>query len=143
MKKFLALLLAVMMLAAAVIPAMAEGDMNICIITSTGVDDGSFNQNCYEGILAFLETHPNSKVTDIKEADYAQLVPTVERFAGDYDVFVLPGFNFAAIGDIVLNDPDKYFIVVDSTIQDSEGNAVTANNAYTMTFKEEGTRSLS
>ncbi len=137
MKKILALLLAVMMLAAAVIPAMAEGDMNICIITSTGVDDGSFNQNCYEGILAFLETHPNSKVTDIKEADYAQLVPTVERFAGDYDVFVLPGFNFAAIGDIVLNNPDKYFIVVDSTIQDSEGNAVTANNAYTMTFKEE------
>ena len=96
MKKFMALLLAVMMLVLAVVPAMAENALNICIITSTGVDDGSFNQDCYEGILAFLENHPESKVTDIKEADYAQLVPTVERFAGDYDVFVLPGFNFAA-----------------------------------------------
>ena len=137
MKKFVLLLLAVMMLAVMAVPAMAEGDMNICIITSTGVDDGSFNQDYYNGILTFLETHPNSKVTDIKEADYAQLVPTVERFAGDYDVFVLPGFNFAAVGDIVLNNPDKYFLVVDSTIQDSEGNPVTAPNAYTMTFKEE------
>ncbi|MBQ4514453.1 MAG: BMP family ABC transporter substrate-binding protein [Anaerolineaceae bacterium] len=137
MKKFMALLIAVMMLVLAVVPAMAENALNICIITSTGVDDGSFNQDCYEGILAFLENHPESKVTDIKEADYAQLVPTVERFAGDYDVFVLPGFNFAAVGDVVLNNPDKYFLVVDSTIQDSEGNPVSASNAYTMTFKEE------
>ena len=29
----------------------------ICIITSTGVDDSSFNQNCYEGIQAFLANH--------------------------------------------------------------------------------------
>ena len=28
--------------------------LRICIISSTGVDDGSFNQNCYEGIQAFL-----------------------------------------------------------------------------------------
>ena len=75
MKKFMALLIAVMMLVLAVVPAMAENALNICIITSTGVDDGSFNQDCYEGILAFLENHPESKVTDIKEADYAQLVP--------------------------------------------------------------------
>ena len=137
MKKAAALLCAVMILVGLMaVPAMADA-LNIAIITSTGVDDGSFNQNCYEGILAFLETHPDCKVTDIKEADYAQLVPTVEKFVGDYDVFVLPGFNFAAVGDIVTANPDKYFLVVDSTIQDSEGNAVTADNAYTMTFKEE------
>ena len=119
-----------------VIPAMADGK-SICIITSTGVDDGSFNQNCYEGILHFIEEHPDCTVRDIKEPDYAQLVPTVEQFAGDFDIFVLPGFNFAMIGDIVKNNPDKYFIVVDSTIQDSEGNPVTADNVYTMTFKEQ------
>ncbi len=123
------------------VPAMAdsaEGNpLNICIITSSGVDDGSFNQDCYNGILTFLETHDDCKVTDIKESDLAQLVPTVEKFAGEYDVFVLPGFNFAGIGDIVLNNPDKYFLVVDSTIQDSEGNPVSADNVYTMTFKEQ------
>ena len=120
-------------------PAMAEESkgLSICIITSTGIDDGSFNQDCYEGIKTFLETHDDCTVTDIKEADYAQLVPTVEKSVGDFDVFVLPGFNFAGIGDIVINNPDKYFLVVDSTIQDSEGNPVQENNVYTMTFKEE------
>ena len=138
LKKAALLLCALMLMTAMlVIPAMAEDGKSICIITSTGVDDGSFNQNCYEGILAFLENHPDWTVTDIKEADYAQLVPTVEKSVGDFDVFVLPGFNFAGIGDIVINNPDKYFIVVDSTIQDSEGNPVQADNVYTMTFKEE------
>lgn len=128
-----------MIVSAAAVPAMADENqgLDICIITSTGVDDGSFNQDCYNGILKFLETHDDCNVTDIKEADYAQLVPTVEKSVGDYDVFVLPGYNFAAIGDIALNNPDKYFIVVDSTIQDSEGNPVTTDNVYTMTFKEE------
>ncbi|MDR9831427.1 BMP family ABC transporter substrate-binding protein, partial [Vibrio sp. FNV 38] len=73
----------------------------------------------------------------VKEADLAKLIPTVEQFAGQYDVFVLPGFNFGGIGDIVLANPDKYFLVVDSTIQDSEGQPVTADNVYTMTYKEQ------
>lgn len=118
------------------VPAMAEG-LNICIIASAGVDDGNFVQDCYTGIQDFIATHADCKVTDVKETDNAQLVPTVEKLAGDYDVFVLPGFFFATIGDIALNNPDKYFIVVDSTIQDSEGNPVTADNVYTMIFKEQ------
>lgn len=132
-------LTACMMLGVTGMTAMAEEGkgLNICIITSTGVDDGSFNQDCYVGIQNFLETHDDCKVTDIKEGDYAQLIPTVEKSVGDFDVFVLPGYNFAGIGDIVTNNPDKYFIVVDSTITDSEGNAVTADNVYTMTFKEQ------
>ena len=123
------------------VPAAAEGTpISICIITSTGIDDGSFNQDCYVGIKDFVAEHPDCSVTDIKESDYAQLVPTVEKSVGDYDVFVLPGFNFAAIGDIVKANPDKKFIVVDSTISDSEGNPVPAaevGNVYTMTFQEE------
>ena len=131
--KALALVFVLTLLA---LPAIADG-LSILIISSTGVDDGSFNQDCYIGIQDFIATHADCTVTDIKEPDYAQLVPTVDKLVGDYDVFVLPGFNFAAIGDIVLNNPDKYFLVVDSTIQDSEGNPVTANNVYTMTFKEQ------
>ena len=133
-----ALCAAGMILGMMAVPAAAEGKpLNICIITSSGVDDGSFNQDCYNGILEFLKTHDDCKVQDIKESDLAQLVPTVEKFAGEYDVFVLPGFNFAGIGDIVKNNPDKYFLVIDSTIQDSEGNPVSADNVYTMTFKEQ------
>ncbi|MBQ9411929.1 MAG: BMP family ABC transporter substrate-binding protein [Oscillospiraceae bacterium] len=116
----------------------AETKLRICIITSSGVDDGSFNENCYDGIKAFIAEHPDCTVTDVKESDLSKLIETVDSLVGSYDVFVLPGFNFAACGDIVTANPDKYFIVVDSTITDSEGNAVTGlSNAYTMTFKEE------
>ncbi|MCI2056969.1 MAG: BMP family ABC transporter substrate-binding protein [Oscillibacter sp.] len=111
--------------------------LKICIITSSGIDDGSFNQNCYEGIQAFLADHADCTVNDVKESDYNELIPTVERLVGDYDVFVLPGFNFSGIGDIATNNPDKKFIVVDSTITDSEGNALTLDNVYTMTFSEQ------
>lgn len=111
--------------------------LKICIITTSGIDDGSFNQNCYEGIQAFLADHPDCTVTDIKEPDYNELVPTVERMVGDYDVFVLPGFNFAAVGDVAAANPDTCFLVVDSTITDAEGNAMTLDNVYTMTFSEQ------
>ena len=138
MKKLVALLCA-MALLLGVAAASAEGGkpLKILIVTSSGVDDGNFNQDCYEGIQAFLADHPDCTVTDIKEPDMAQLIPTVEKLAGDYDVFVLPGFNFGMCGDVVLANPGKYFLVVDSTITDSEGNPVAANNVFTMTYKEQ------
>ena len=136
---FLAAAASVMMIGAGAAMAETEGGepLSICIITSSGVDDGSFNQDCYVGIQDFLKEHDDCKVSDIKESDYNELIPTVEKSVGDYDVFVLPGFNFAGIGDIAQANPDKKFIVVDSTITDSEGNAVTLDNVYTMTFKEQ------
>jgi basic membrane lipoprotein Med (substrate-binding protein (PBP1-ABC) superfamily) len=133
MFKVLALVCALILLT---VSAMAEG-LDICILSSTGVDDGSFIQDCYTGILDFIATHDDCNVTDIKEPDYAQLIPTVEKLAGDYDVFVLPSHHYATIGDVVINNPDTYFIVVDTPIQDGDGNPVTANNVYTMTFKEQ------
>ena len=111
--------------------------LRICIISSTGVDDGSFNQNCYEGIQAFLADHPDCTVTPIEQPDYNQLIPDVESMVGDYDVFVLPGFNFTAVGDVAAANPDTKFIVVDSTITDGEGNPITLDNVYTMTFSEQ------
>ena len=69
------LLTAGMAIGMAAVPAAAEESkgLDICIITSSGVDDGSFNQDCYNGILTFLEDHSDCKVTDIKEADLAQI----------------------------------------------------------------------
>jgi len=140
MKKWIALICAMaLIIGVCSAPAAAEGGkaLKILIVSSSGVDDGNFNQDCYTGIQNFLKDHGDCTVTDVKEPDLAELIPTVEKLVGDYDVFVLPGFNFGAIGDIVLANPEKYFLVVDSTIQDSEGNPVTANNVYTMTYKEQ------
>ena len=140
MKKLIALICAVALLVGlAVSPAMAEDGkaLKVLIITSTGVDDGGFNQDCYAGMTAFAANHPDCTLTDVKEPDMAELIPTVEKLVGDFDVLVLPGFNFGAIGDIVLANPDKYFLVVDTAIQDSEGNPVSADNVFTMTYKEQ------
>ena len=140
MKKLISLLCAMaLLLSLAALPAAAEGGkaLKILIISSSGVDDGNFNQDCYAGITAFLANHGDCSVTDVKEPDMAQLVPSVERLVGEYDVFVLPGYNFTSIGDLALANPGKFFLVVDSTIQDSEGNPVSANNVYTMIYKEQ------
>ena len=123
--------------AAASTAAEATG-LKIGIVTTSGVDDGSFNENCYDGIEAFVASHPDCSVKDVKESDLSKVIETVGSLVGDYDVLVLPGFNFAAIGEIAQANSDKYFIVVDSTITDSEGNAVEGlPNVYTMTFLEQ------
>ena len=123
--------------AAASTAAEASG-LKIGIVTTSGVDDGSFNENCYDGIKAFVASHPDCSVKDVKESDLSKVIETVGSLVGDYDVLVLPGFNFAAIGEIAQANSDKYFIVVDSTITDSEGNAVEGlPNVYTMTFLEQ------
>ena len=119
-------------------PAGEGTPLKIGIITTSGVDDGNFNENCYDGIKAFIADHPDCTVTDVKESDLSKVIDTVGALVGDYDVLVLPGFNFAAIGDIAQANTDKYFIVVDATITDSEGNALEGlPNVYTMTFLEQ------
>ena len=140
MKKAIALLCTMALLIGLVAaPAAAEGGkaLKILIVTSSGVDDGNFNQDCYLGIQNFLKNHPDCECQTIKEPNFAELIPTVEKSAGDFDVFVLPGYNFGRIGEIVQANPSKYFLVVDSPITDVDGNPVTEQNAFTMTYKEQ------
>ena len=77
--------------------------LNIAIVSSpSGVDDGSFNQDNYNGILSFIEEHPESKVTPVKEptGDTAACIKTVNDIVADYDVIVCDGFQFAGIGEV-------------------------------------------
>lgn len=111
--------------------------IKVVILTNTGIDDGSFNQSCYTGMKAFEANHSDCQISDVKEAEYNNLVPAVSDIVGDYDVFVLPGFNFAPVGPTCEANPDKKFIVVDSTITDADGNQMSLDNVYTMTFSEQ------
>ena len=118
----------------------SEG-LRIAIVTSpSGVDDGSFNQNNYDGIQSFIKSHPEATVNAIRETDMANSIPAVEAIVGDYDVIVTPGFQFAGITEIARANPDKYFILVDSfpsNPEDPEGDAVEVDNIYAMTFAEQ------
>ena len=122
--------------------AAGEGNaaLTIAIVSSpSGVDDGSFNEDNYNGILSFIETHPESKVTPVREetGDTAAAVQAVADIVADYDVIVCCGYQFAAIGSVATDNPDVNFILVDSYPTDAEGNEVTCDNIYAMTFAEQ------
>ena len=114
--------------------------LNIAIVSSpSGVDDGSFNQDNYEGIQAFIKENPDSKVTPVKEetGDVAACITTVSDIVADYDAIVCCGFQFAGIGEIAQANPDCKFILVDTEPTNAAGETVTLDNVYAMTFKEQ------
>lgn len=97
--------------------------LKIAIVSSpSGVDDGSFNEDNYNGILSFIGLHPEATVTPVREetGDTAAAVQAVQDIVADYDVIVCCGFQFAAIGAIANDNPDVKFILVDSYPTDAE-----------------------
>ena len=65
MKKWIALICAAALLIGLLaVPVMAEGGkpLKILIVSTTGVNDGNFNQDCYLGIQNFLKNHPDCTV---------------------------------------------------------------------------------
>ncbi len=117
-----------------------DAALKIAIVSSpSGVDDGSFNEDNYNGILTFIETHPDCTVTPVQETtgDVTAAVQAVADIVADYDVIVCCGFQFAGIATIAQENPDVDFILVDSFPSDAEGNEVTVDNIYAMQFAEQ------
>lgn len=114
--------------------------LKIAIVSSpSGVDDGSFNQDNYNGILSFIENHPDSTVTPVQETtgDVAAAVQAVADIVADYDVIVCCGFQFAGIATIAQENPDVKFVLVDSFPSDADGNEIEVDNIYAMQFAEQ------
>lgn len=119
--------------------ATNEEGLKIAIVTSiTGVDDGNFNQNNYEGILSFIENNPTSTVDAVQEptGDTTAAVQAVSDIVADYDVIVTPGFQFAGISEIAVENPDKKFILVDSEPAPID-DQISFDNVASMLFAEQ------
>lgn len=98
--------------------------LKIAIVSSpSGVDDGSFNQDNYNGILKFIEENPDSTVTPVREetGDTSAAIQAVADIVADYDVIVCCGFQFAGIGTLAQDNPDTKFVLIDSWPNDAEG----------------------
>ncbi|WP_320128476.1 BMP family ABC transporter substrate-binding protein [uncultured Sphaerochaeta sp.] len=118
----------------------AEKGLKIAIVSSpSGVDDGSFNEDNYNGILSFIKKHPTSTVTPVREptGDSAAAVKAAADIVADYDVLVCTGFQFAGIGELAKENPATKFILVDSYPSDATGNTVELTNVYAMQFAEQ------
>lgn len=150
MKKILALALAVIfvfsMTACGSNPGGGSKDsdgLKIAIVSSpSGVDDGSFNQDNYNGVLKFIEENEGATVEPIREesGDSAAAVQAVADVVAEYDVIVCCGFQFAGIGNLAQENPDTKFILIDSwpTV---DGTEVTADqvieNVYAAYYAEQ------
>ncbi|MEH7115050.1 BMP family ABC transporter substrate-binding protein [Neobacillus niacini] len=116
-----------------------EEGLKIAIVTSpSGVDDGNFNEDNYNGILSFIEKHPTATVKAVKEetGDPAAAVQAVADIVADYDVIVTPGFQFAGVSSIAVENPDKIFILNDSEPA-PVGDQKKFDNIYAMNFAEQ------
>lgn len=117
----------------------ADG-LKIAICTSPNtVDDGSFNEDNYDGILNFIASRGNiDSVTAIQETtgESTAAAQKVSEIVADYDVLVCVGFQYGGIGDIAKDNADKQFILVDSFPSDSTGATVELDNIYAMQFAE-------
>lgn len=112
--------------------------LKVAIVSSpSGVDDGSFNEDNYNGILAFIAQNPDTTVQAVREpsGDPTASVQAVADIVADYDVIVTPGFQFAGISSLAVDNPDKKFILIDSEPAEVDGQTE-FDNIYSMTFKE-------
>ncbi len=118
----------------------SDAALKIAIVSSpSGVDDGSFNEDNYNGIMTFIASHPDCTVTPVQETtgDVTAAVQAVADIVADYDVIVCCGFQFAGISTIAEENPNVKFVLVDSFPSDAEGNEVTVDNIYAMCFAEQ------
>lgn len=120
-----------------------EDGLKIAIVSSpSGVDDGSFNYDNYQGILKFIDENPGAVVTPIQETtgDSAAAIQAVADVVADYDVIVCCGFQFSGIGDFAAENPDTKFILIDSwpTVEGTELAAdAPIENVYACYFAEQ------
>lgn len=114
--------------------------LKIAIVSSpSGVDDGSFNQDNYNGIQSFIKDYPDATVKAVQEptGDATAAVKAVADIVADYDVIVCCGFQFAGISTVAQDNPNVKFILVDSFPSDKDGKTVEVKNIYAMCFAEQ------
>ncbi|MDI9472580.1 MAG: BMP family ABC transporter substrate-binding protein [Bacillota bacterium] len=103
-------------------PAPAEEKINVGLVTDTGgIDDKSFNQGTWEGVVRYAEENglvlneDYSFLQSISDADY---IPNLSQYADqEADLIVAAGFLFEkAIDEISTNYPDQKILFIDAVV---------------------------
>ena len=150
MKKILALILALVMVAALVAcgnkPAdepepSADVDYSVAMITEYGdITDQSFNQTTYEACKAFCDENGVTfkyykPVSDSDEDRVAMIEAAIDD---GFNVIVMPGYAFAkAIKSTAGNYADVKFIALDVSAGDLGEDYVLPANLYCAVYQEE------
>lgn len=122
MKKILVIALAIMLVGMSLVGCTSKGDgatkgSEIALITDKGnIDDKSFNQGAWEGVLEFAKaekiSHQYIKPEDATDDDYLAAIDLA--ITGGAKVVVTPGFLFeVAVYVAQTKYPDVKFILLD------------------------------
>lgn len=144
MKRILGLILVVLLITVACTPAAQESDhiggadpnatqIKVGLVTDTGgIDDKSFNQGTWEGILAYKvgAKLPEENIKFLQSTSDADYIPNLTTLAEDgMDLVVAPGFLFFdAISQFSTDFPEQKVLFIDA--------AVDAPNVFNAVFAE-------
>jgi Uncharacterized ABC-type transport system, periplasmic component/surface lipoprotein len=141
MKKIVGLLLAVGLAFTLAACAGADEGFRIAMITDVGdVDDRSFNQGTWEGIVAFAEendiTHRYYRPLEVSDAAYLDTIALA--IEGGAEIVVTPGFLFEpAIFQAQQLYPEVTFVLIDGVPQPGDySEFVVAENTVSILFDE-------
>jgi basic membrane protein A len=123
------------------VKAEDAGTFEIAMITDSGtIDDGSFNQGTYEGIVEFAEendiTYKYYKPSEVSDSAYLETINLA--ITGGAKVVVTPGFLFeTSIYAAQDANPDVNFILIDGTPHDAAyENFKIGTNTLSILFNE-------
>lgn len=140
MKKVTALVLA-LVLVGGLLASCGTGKYEIALITDKGnIDDKSFNQGSWEGVVAFAKanniSHKYYKPEDVSDEAYLAAIDLA--VSGGAKVIVTPGFLFeVAVYQAQTKYPDVKFILLDGTPHDADYNYETKENVASILYAEE------
>ncbi|WP_025724577.1 BMP family lipoprotein [Acholeplasma granularum] len=139
MKKVLLLLM--VLVAGFALVACGPSSYEIAMITDTGdIDDGSFNQGTWEGIVEYSEefkkSHKYYKPAGEATTDYMAAIDLA--VAGGAKIVITPGFYFETpIFQAQTKYPDVKFVLIDGSPHSGDFNPVVGDNTLSIFFKEE------
>lgn len=111
-------LLAILAILVFCLPVLAQDQIKICEVTDTGgVDDKSFNETAWNGLLAAEEKYGVKPVVleSFSDADYA--VNIDQLISDECDLIVTVGFMLADATATAADDyPDYHFTIIDSSV---------------------------
>lgn len=146
MKKLLTIVLAIMLVVVTLTgcgtkPSSGKKGHEIALITDKGnIDDKSFNQGAWEGVVAFAEkekiTHTYIKPEDTTEDAYLAAIDLA--VTGGAKVIVTPGFLFEVpIYEAQTRYPDIKFILLDGAPHNPDWEYETKENVASILYSEE------
>ena len=101
-------------------PVAETPDFTVGLVTDVGgIDDKSFNQGTWEGIVRFSEEE-GVETKYLQSASDADYIPNLSTFSDEeLSIIIAPGFLFAdAMSEVSDNFPEQKYLIIDMVVGD-------------------------